>query len=160
MTWYWSLSNGIKSEDCISWQAVVIRSKQLNSKEFVTKLHAIKKKTVYFQYHLNCQDITDKWGFIEICLMGSNWKTVYAGWTLKFDQINFNWRNLSLTRMQLKKEKVCFQYHHNCQDITDKWGDIEVCLTGSIRKTVSAGWQLKFDQIDFNRRICHLPGCN
>ena len=107
---------------------------------------------MYFQYHLNCQDISDKWGDIEICLMESNRKIVSAGWTLKFDQINFNWRNLSLTWMQLKKEKVYFQYHLNCQDITDKWGDIELCLAGSNRETVSASWQLKFDQSNVIQR--------
>ena len=152
MRWYWTLSYMIKSEDFICWLTVEIRSNRLQSTEFVTYLEAIKKKKVYFQYHLNCQDITDKWGDIEICLMGSNRKTVSAGWTLKFDQINCNWRNLSLTWMQLKKEKVCFQYHLNCQDITDKWGDIELCLAGSNRKTVSASWQLKFDQSNVIQR--------
>ena len=106
----------------------------------------LRKKKVYFQYPLNCQDITDKWFDIEFCLAGSNRKTVSAGWQLKFHRINFNWRNLSLTWMQLRKKKVYFQYHLNCQDITGKWGDIELCLAGSNRKTVSAGWQLEFYQ--------------
>ena len=106
----------------------------------------LRKKKVYFQYHLNCQGITDKWGDIELCLTWSNRKIVSAGWHLKFDQIDFNRRNLSLTWMQLRKKKVSFQYQLNCQDITDKWGDIELCLAGSNRKTVSAGWHLKFDQ--------------
>ena len=116
----------------------------------------LRKKEVYFQYHLNCQDITDKWGDIELCLTWSNRKIVSAGWHLKFDQIDFNRRNLSLTWMQLRKKKLYFQYHHNCQDISDKWGDIELCLTWSNRKIVSAGWHLKFDQIDFNRRNLSL----
>ena len=36
MRWYWALSSRIKSEDCICWLALEIRSKQRNSKEFVT----------------------------------------------------------------------------------------------------------------------------
>ena len=111
---------------------------------------------MYFQYHLNCQDITGKWGDIELCLAGSNRKTVSAGWQLKFDRINFSWRNLSLTWMQLRKKKVYFQYHLNCQDITDKWGDIELCLAGSNRKTVSACWQLKIDQTNVIQRNLSL----
>ena len=111
---------------------------------------------MYFQYHLNCQDLNDKWGDIELCLAGSNRKTLPAGWQLKFDQIDFSRRNLSLTWMQLSKKKVYFQYHLNCQDITDKWGDIELCLAGSNRKTVSAGWQLKFDQNNVIQRNLSL----
>ena len=156
MRCYWTLSNRIKSEDCICWLALEIRSKKHNSTEFVTYMQAIKKKKVYFHQHFNCQDITDKWGDIEICLMGSNRKTVSAGWQLKFDQINFNRRNVSLTWMQLRKKKVHFQYHFNCQDITDKWGDIEICIMGSNRKTVSAGWHLRFDQLNLNRRNLSL----
>ena len=126
MRWYWALSSRIKSVDCICWLAVEIRSKKHNSTEFVTYMQAIKKKKVYFHQYFNCQDITDKWGDIEICLMGSNRKTVSAGWQLKFDQINFNRRNVSLTWMQLRKKKVYFQYHFNCQDITDKWARQEM----------------------------------
>ena len=160
MRWYWALSSRIKSVDCICWLAVEIRSKQHNSTEFLTYMQAIKKKKVYFHQHFNCQDITDKWGDIEICLMGSNRKTVSAGWQLKFDQINFNRRNVSLTWMQLRKKKVYFQYHFNCQDITDKWGDIEIGIMGSNRKTVSAGWHLRFDQMNFKRRNVSLSWCN
>ena len=156
MSWYWTLSNRIKSEDCICWLAVEIQLNELKSTDFVTCLDSIRQKKVYFQYHLNCQDITDKWGDIELCVAGSNRNTVSAGWQLKFHRINFNWRNLSLTWMQLRKKKVCFKYHLNCQDITDKWGDIELYLGGSNRKTVSAGWQLKFDRINFNWRNLSL----
>ena len=44
MRWYWNLSNGIKSEDCICWLAVEILTNQLQSSEFVTYLDAIKEK--------------------------------------------------------------------------------------------------------------------
>ena len=156
MRWYWALSSRIKSVDCICWLAVEIRSKQHNSTEFVTYMQAIKKKKVYFHQHFNCHDITDIWGDIELCLTWSNRKIVSAGWHLKFDQIDFNRRNLSLTWMQLRKKKLYFQYHLNCQDISGKWGDIEVCLTWSNRKTVSAGWHLRFDQMNFKRRNVSL----
>ena len=108
MRWYWNLSNGIKSEDCICWLAVEIRSKQRKSTKFVTFLMQLKKQEVHFQYHLNFQDDTDIWVAIELCLTGSNRKTVYAGWQLKFDQIDINHRNLSLTWMQLRKRKCIF----------------------------------------------------
>ena len=48
MRWYRTLSSRIKSEDCICWLAVEIRSKQRNSKEFVTYLGAIKEKESVF----------------------------------------------------------------------------------------------------------------
>ena len=156
MRWYWNLSNGIKSEDCICWLAVEIRSKQRKSTKFVTFLMQLRKKEVHFQYHLNFQDDDDNWVAIELCLTGSNRKTVYAGWQLNFDQIDINRQNLSLTWMQLRKQEVYFQYHLNFQDDTDKLGAIELCLTGSNRRTESAGWQLKFDQIDINHRNLSL----
>ena len=149
MRWYWNLSNGIKSEDCICFLAVEIRSKQRKSTKFVTFLMQLRKQEVHFQYHLNFQDDTDNWVAIELCLRGSNQKTVAAGWQLDFDLIDINRWNLSHTWMQLRKQEVYFQYHLNFQDDTDKLGAIELCLTGSNRKTVSAGWDLKFDQIDF-----------
>ena len=114
MRWYWNFSNGIKSEDCICFLAVEIRSKQRKSTKFVTFLMQLRKQEVYFQYHLNFQDDTDKLGAIELCLTGSNRKTESAGWQLNFDQIDINRRNLALTRMQLRKKKVYFQYHLNC----------------------------------------------
>ena len=60
------------------------------------------------QYHLNCQDITDKIGDIEIFLIRSNRKTVSAGWLLKIDQSNVNQRNLSHSCRQLRKRKCIF----------------------------------------------------
>ena len=53
MRWYWNLSNGIKSEDCICFLAVEIRSKQRKSMKFVTFLMQLRKQEVHFQYHLN-----------------------------------------------------------------------------------------------------------
>ena len=109
MRWYWNLSNGIKSENCMCWLTVEIGSNQLQSTEFVTYLDATKKKKVYFQYHLNCLDITERWGYIELCLMGSNRKTVSASWQLKFDQSNVViQRNLLLRFMQLNKRNCIF----------------------------------------------------
>ena len=160
MRWYWTLSNMIKSEDCICWLALEIRSNWLQSTEFVTYLDAIKEKESVFSIHLNCQDITDKWGDIELCFAESNRKTVSAGWHLKFDEMNFNRRNLSLTWMELRTKEVYFQYHLYCQDITDKWGDIETSLMESNRKTVSGFWQLKFDQSNVNQRNLSLSWCN
>ena len=46
--WYWTLSSRIKSEDCICWLAVEIRSNQLQLTEFVTYLDAIKEKESVF----------------------------------------------------------------------------------------------------------------
>ena len=63
---------------------------------------------MYFQYHLNCKHVTDKVGDIEICLMGSNRKTVSAGLQLKFDQSKVIQRNLSLSCRQLRKRKCIF----------------------------------------------------
>ena len=48
MRWYWNLSNGIKSEDCICWLDVEIRSNQLQLTEFVTYLDAIKERESVF----------------------------------------------------------------------------------------------------------------
>ena len=48
MRWYWTLSSRIKSEDCICWLAVGIRSNQLQLTEFVTYLDEIKEKESVF----------------------------------------------------------------------------------------------------------------
>ena len=48
MRWYWTLSSRIKSEDCICWLAVEIRSNQLQLTEFVTYPDAIKEKESVF----------------------------------------------------------------------------------------------------------------
>ena len=48
MRCYWTLSNRIKSEDCIYLLAVEIRSNQLQWSEFVTYLDAIKEKESVF----------------------------------------------------------------------------------------------------------------
>ena len=52
MRWYWTLSNMIKSEDCICWLAVEIRSNQLQSTKCVTYLDAIKEKESVFSISL------------------------------------------------------------------------------------------------------------
>ena len=44
----WILSNWIKSEDCICWLDVEIRSNQLQLTEFVTYLDAIKERESVF----------------------------------------------------------------------------------------------------------------
>ena len=48
MRWYWTLSSRIKSEDCICWLAVEIRSNRLQSTEFDIYMDSIKKKESVF----------------------------------------------------------------------------------------------------------------
>ena len=48
MRWYWNLSNWMKSQNCICWLAVEIRSNELQSTEFVTYLDAVKEKESVF----------------------------------------------------------------------------------------------------------------
>ena len=56
-----------------------------------------REKIVNFQYHLNCQDIHDKTGAIEICLVERSQNTKYAYFYLKSHKSNANRRDLQLS---------------------------------------------------------------
>ena len=60
-------------------------------------------KIVYFQYHLNCQDIHDKTGDIELGLVERSQNTKYAYTYFKSHQPNVNRRNLKLKRIEIRK---------------------------------------------------------
>ena len=88
----------------------------------------LRKKTVYFQYHLNCQYIHDNSGDIEIRLVQRKQNTVSSHLCFKSCQSNVNRRDLELSLMKLRKKTVYFQYHLNSQHIHDNSGDIEIGL--------------------------------
>ena len=60
-------------------------------------------KIVYFQYHLNCQDIHDKTVDIELGLVEGRQNTKYAYFYLKSHQRNVNRRYLKLSWIEVRK---------------------------------------------------------
>ena len=61
---------------------------------FETYLDVVKKKMVWFQYHLKCQDITDNRGDIEVYLMISSQNTVFIDNYVNLCQFNTNQSDL------------------------------------------------------------------
>ena len=59
-----------------------------------------RKKTLYFQYHLNCQYIHDNSDDIEIGLVKRNKNTVSSNFCFKSCPFNVNRRDLELSLMQ------------------------------------------------------------
>ena len=86
---------------------------------------------VYFQYHLNCQYITDNGGDNEISQKISVQWIVFASEIIRLDEVERIW---DLFLPQLAEYMVYFQYHLNCQYFTDNGGDNE------IRQKLSAQW--------------------
>ena len=116
----------------------------------------LKKKIIYFQYHLNCQYIHDKNGDIEVDLVQSSRKVNSHYYYWKCHQHGHNRRDLNLDWTKLKKKIIYFQYHLNCQNIHDKNGDIEVDLVQSSRKVNSHYCYWKCHQHGHNRRDLNL----
>ena len=116
----------------------------------------LKRKIIYFQYHLNCQYIHDKNGAIEIDLLESsrNANSHYYYW--KCYQHGHNRRDLNLDWTKWKKKLIYFQYHLNCQRIHGKNGAIEVDLLQSSRNANSNCYYWKCHQHDLNRRYLKL----
>ena len=69
----------------------------------------LRKKTVYFQYHLNCQYIHDNSGDIEIGLVQRNQNIVSSHFCSKSCQFNVNRRDLELILMHKRKKTLYFQ---------------------------------------------------
>ena len=120
----------------------------------------LRKKTVYFQYHLNCQYIHDISGDIEIELVQRNQNTVSSHFCFKTCQFTVNRWDLELILMQLRKKTVYFQYHLNCQYIHDISGDIDIGQVKEIRtlsRLISASNLVNLMSID---GIWSLVLCN
>ena len=116
----------------------------------------LRKKTVYFQYHLNCQYIHDNSGDIETGLVQRNQNTVSSHFCFKTCQFTVNRWDLELILMQLRKKTVYFQYHLNCKYIHDISGDIKIRLVQRNQNTVSSHLCFKSCQSNVNRRDLEL----
>ena len=71
----------------------------VNRRNLELSLMQLRKKTVYFQYHLNCQYIHDNSGDIEIRLVQRNQNTISSHLCFKSCQSNVNRRDLELSLM-------------------------------------------------------------
>ena len=65
----------------------------------------IKKKHVYFHYHLNCQHITDIAGDIKLKLLESNQNILFIYYYIEIVSNDSNRWDLKLIWMQLRKKK-------------------------------------------------------
>ena len=115
----------------------------VNRRDLKLTLMQLRKKTVYFQYHLNCQYIHDISSDIDIGQVQRNQNTVSSNLCFKTCQFNVNRRDLELSLMQLRKKTVYFQYHFNCQYIHDNSGDIEIGQVQRNQNTVSSHFCFK-----------------
>ena len=74
----------------------------------------LRKKMVYFNYHLNCRKIHDNTGDKKLSLVKKSQRTLYGNFCLKFPQRDANQRDLKLcrdlklSRMKLRKKMVYF----------------------------------------------------
>ena len=87
-------------------------------------------KSVYFQYHLNCQHFPDNKGDNKQSLFQSIQWIVFAFETAPLDD---NGREFKVCLLRLSHKSVYFQYHLFCQHFPDNGGDNKHVLFQSIQ---------------------------
>ena len=106
--WYWTRLNGIKSEHWNCLYLIKVSSINWESTVFQTFLNINKKWTVYFHYHLKCQNITDNESDIEFETIESSQNTGIACNVSKCHLFNENGQYFKNFLMWIRNEPFIF----------------------------------------------------
>ena len=95
----------------------------------------IKKKHAYFHYHLNYHYIPDNAGYVKLEFLESHQNTLLTYHCVEIVSIRLQSFGFEAYLDAIKKKKVYFHYHLNCQHIPDNAGYIKLEFLESHQNT-------------------------
>ena len=114
-------------------------------------------KSVYFQYHLNCQHFPDNGGDNKRSLFKSNQWIVFAFETAPLAD---NGREFKVGLLRLSHKSMYFQYHLFCQHFPDNGGDNKLFLFQSFQQIISALKMVPLNDSGRDYKLGLLPSCD